>query len=97
MRFLSKQDHVMARTASELKAVRQAETDRFFRIAPNYCHACQRASKTISPAFLRDWREIRSEAVEREEVRKLIQQAVEELPDIYRQVSLLRCRGTQYQ
>jgi DNA-directed RNA polymerase specialized sigma24 family protein len=82
MRFLSKQDHVMARTASELKAVRQAEMDRFFR---------------ISPAFLRDWRAIPSEAVEREEVRKLIQQAVEELPDIYRQVSLLRCRGTQYQ
>jgi hypothetical protein len=44
MRFLSKQDHVMARTASELKAVRQAEMDRFFRIAPNYCHARQRAS-----------------------------------------------------
>jgi RNA polymerase sigma-70 factor (ECF subfamily) len=47
-------------------------------------------NKTISPAFLRDWREIPSEAVEREEVRKLIQQAVEELPDIYRQVFLLR-------
>jgi RNA polymerase sigma factor (sigma-70 family) len=46
--------------------------------------------KTISPALLRDWREIPSEAVEREDVRKLIQQAVEELPDIYRQVFLLR-------
>ncbi len=45
--------------------------------------------KSISPALLRDWREIPSEAVEREEVRNLIQQAVE-LPDIYRQVFLLR-------
>lgn len=46
--------------------------------------------KTISPALLRDWREIPSEAVEREEVRNLIQQAVAQLPDIYRQVFLLR-------
>lgn len=46
-------------------------------------------NKTISPAFLRDWREIPSEGVEREEVRKLVQQAVGELPDIYRQVFLL--------
>lgn len=46
--------------------------------------------KTVSPALLRDWREIPSEAVEREEVRKMIQQAVEKLPDIYRQVFLLR-------
>lgn len=45
---------------------------------------------TISPALLRDWREIPSEAVERKEVRDLIQQAVEQLPDIYRQVFLLR-------
>ena len=44
----------------------------------------------ISPALLRDWREIPSEAVEREEVRNLIQQAVERLPDIYQQVFLLR-------
>ena len=46
--------------------------------------------KSISPAFLRDWREIPSEAVEREEVRNLIQLAVEQLPDIYRQVFLMR-------
>jgi RNA polymerase sigma-70 factor (ECF subfamily) len=46
--------------------------------------------KAISPALLRDWREIPSEVVEREEVRKLIQQAVETLPDIYREVFLLR-------
>jgi len=46
--------------------------------------------KGISPALLRDWREIPSEAVERDEVRVLIQRAVEQLPDIYRQVFLLR-------
>ena len=46
--------------------------------------------KSISPAFLRDWREIPSEAVERREVRNLIQLAVEQLPDIYREVFLLR-------
>jgi RNA polymerase sigma-70 factor (ECF subfamily) len=46
--------------------------------------------KGTSPALLRDWREIPSEAVEREEVRVLIQRAVEQLPEIYRQVFLLR-------
>jgi RNA polymerase sigma-70 factor (ECF subfamily) len=46
--------------------------------------------KGISPALLRDWREIPSEAVERDEVRVLIQRAVEQLPDIYRQVFLMR-------
>lgn len=44
----------------------------------------------VSPALLRDWREIPSEAVEREEVRTLIRKAVETLPEIYRQVFLLR-------
>ena len=44
----------------------------------------------MSPALLCDWREIPSETVEREEVRQLIQQAVENLPDIYREVFLLR-------
>jgi len=45
---------------------------------------------TVSPALLRDWREIPSEAVGREEVRALIKNAVETLPEIYRQVFLLR-------
>jgi RNA polymerase sigma-70 factor, ECF subfamily len=44
----------------------------------------------LSPALLRDWREIPSEAIERDEVRKWIQQAVDQLPDIYREVFLLR-------
>ena len=43
-------------------------------------------SQGITPALLRDWREIPLEALERREVRSLIQAAVEELPDIYRQV-----------
>ena len=46
--------------------------------------------KSIAPALLRDWREIPSETVERAEIRKLIQQAVDTLPDIYRQIFLLR-------
>ena len=46
--------------------------------------------RSLSPALLRDWREIPSEAIERDEVRKLIQQAVDQLPDIYREVFLLR-------
>jgi RNA polymerase sigma-70 factor, ECF subfamily len=45
---------------------------------------------TISPAPLRDWREIPSETLEREEIRKLIKIAIEGLPEIYREVFLLR-------
>jgi RNA polymerase sigma-70 factor (ECF subfamily) len=44
----------------------------------------------VSPALLRDWREIPSEAVERGEVRLLLQEAVTGLPDIYRRVFVLR-------
>jgi RNA polymerase sigma-70 factor (ECF subfamily) len=44
----------------------------------------------VSPALLRDWREIPSEALERQEVRMLLQNAIGSLPDIYRQVFLLR-------
>lgn len=45
---------------------------------------------SVSPALLRDWREIPSDSVERAEVRRLIQKAVETLPEIYKQVFLLR-------
>lgn len=44
----------------------------------------------VSPAILRDWREIPSEALERKEIRQLLQSAIGELPDIYREVFLLR-------
>jgi len=45
---------------------------------------------TVSPALLRDWRELPSSVVEREEARRLIQGAVDRLPLMYRQVFLLR-------
>jgi RNA polymerase sigma-70 factor (ECF subfamily) len=44
----------------------------------------------VSPALLRDWREIPSEAVERLEVRVLLQEAISDLPPIYREIFLLR-------
>lgn len=44
----------------------------------------------ISPALLRDWREFPSEALERMELRRLLQQAVAALPVIYREVLVLR-------
>jgi RNA polymerase sigma-70 factor, ECF subfamily len=44
----------------------------------------------VSPALLRDWREIPSEVLERQEFRLLLQQAVTDLPLIYREIFLLR-------
>jgi RNA polymerase sigma-70 factor, ECF subfamily len=44
----------------------------------------------VSPALLRDWREIPSEALERKEIRLVLQQAINDLPVIYREVFLLR-------
>ena len=44
----------------------------------------------VSPALLRDWREIPSEALERNEVRTLISQAVSELPESFRTVFVMR-------
>ena len=46
--------------------------------------------QNVSPALLRDWREIPSEVLERGEIRQLLQEAIEQLPDIYRRVFLLR-------
>jgi RNA polymerase sigma-70 factor, ECF subfamily len=43
-----------------------------------------------SPAILRDWREVPSEALERKEVRQILQQAITNLPTIYREVFVLR-------
>jgi RNA polymerase sigma-70 factor (ECF subfamily) len=43
-----------------------------------------------SPALLRDWREIPSEALERQEVRLFLQRAITDLPLIYREIFLLR-------
>jgi RNA polymerase sigma-70 factor (ECF subfamily) len=44
----------------------------------------------FTPALLRDWREIPSDVLERNEVRHLLQQAITELPLIYREIFVLR-------
>jgi RNA polymerase sigma-70 factor (ECF subfamily) len=44
----------------------------------------------ISPALLRDWREVPLQALERKEIRFLLQKAIAGLPLIYREVFLLR-------
>jgi RNA polymerase sigma-70 factor (ECF subfamily) len=44
----------------------------------------------VSPALLRDWREIPSEVLERAEVRRLLRDAIEALPPIYREIFTLR-------
>ena len=44
----------------------------------------------VPPAFFRDWREIPSDVLERNEIRLLLQQAIASLPVIYREVLLLR-------
>jgi len=44
----------------------------------------------VSPALLRDWKEIPSEVLERQEVRVMLQHAVTDLPLIYREIFLLR-------
>jgi RNA polymerase sigma-70 factor, ECF subfamily len=46
--------------------------------------------EAASPALLRDWKEIPSEALERKEIRFLLQKAVTALPGIYREVFQLR-------
>jgi len=48
------------------------------------------AERSVSPALLRDWREIPSEALERQEVRSILRKAIEELPEMYREVVVLR-------
>jgi len=44
----------------------------------------------VSPALLRDWREIPSESLERREMRQVLQEAIGALPPIYREIFLLR-------
>jgi RNA polymerase sigma-70 factor, ECF subfamily len=44
----------------------------------------------ISPALLRDWREVPSEVLERAEVRLILRKAIVALSEIYREVFLLR-------
>jgi RNA polymerase sigma-70 factor, ECF subfamily len=44
----------------------------------------------VSPALLQDWREIPSEALERKEVRTLLQEAIGHLSPTYREVLVMR-------
>lgn len=44
----------------------------------------------FTPALLRDWREIPLQTLERLEVRRMLQQAISTLPQIYREVLMLR-------
>jgi len=44
----------------------------------------------VVPALIRDWREVPLEALERKELREMLQGAVASLPAIYREVLLLR-------
>ena len=45
---------------------------------------------SVSPAILRDWRELPSEALERKEIREMLQEAIDSLSPIYREVIFLR-------
>jgi RNA polymerase sigma-70 factor (ECF subfamily) len=44
----------------------------------------------VSPALLRDWREVPSETLERKEIREMLRAAIKSLSPIYREVVLLR-------
>ncbi|MDE1161969.1 MAG: sigma-70 family RNA polymerase sigma factor [Acidobacteriaceae bacterium] len=44
----------------------------------------------VAPELLRDWKEIPSQALERQEIRLLLQEAISALPVIYREVFVLR-------
>jgi RNA polymerase sigma-70 factor (ECF subfamily) len=42
------------------------------------------------PAVISDWREVPLQALERKEIREMLQKAISQLPEIYREVLLLR-------
>jgi len=44
----------------------------------------------FTPSVISDWREVPLEALERKELRELLQKAIASLPEIYREVLLLR-------
>jgi len=47
-------------------------------------------SGDFTPAVISDWREVPPEALERKELREMLQKAIQELPDFYREVLVLR-------
>lgn len=44
----------------------------------------------FTPAVIADWREVATETLERKEIREMIRRAIRELPNIYREVFVLR-------
>jgi RNA polymerase sigma-70 factor (ECF subfamily) len=44
----------------------------------------------FTPAVISDWREVPLEALERKELREILQSAIQGLPEIYREVLVLR-------
>jgi RNA polymerase sigma-70 factor (ECF subfamily) len=48
------------------------------------------ADEEFTPAVIADWREVPLESLERKEVREMIREAIEMLPEIYREVFVLR-------
>ena len=44
----------------------------------------------VAPALITDWREVPVEALERKELRELLQKAIASLPELYREVLVLR-------
>lgn len=45
---------------------------------------------SVIPAVISDWREVPLEALERQELRQMLQEAIAQLPEIYREVLALR-------
>ena len=53
-------------------------------------HVPDAESEDFTPAVISDWREVPSDALERKELRQLLQCAIQGLPTIYREVLVLR-------
>src|SRR5579883_2569404 len=60
------------------------------RVAMDSLDEKREENSEYTPAALTDWREVPLEALERQEIRALVQQAVAELPETFRQVVILR-------
>ena len=66
--------------------LRHARTIKFETIGD----ATEEIDGHFTPAVISDWREIPLEALERKELRELLQQAIASLPELYREVLILR-------
>jgi RNA polymerase sigma-70 factor (ECF subfamily) len=54
------------------------------------CAADEEEDGQLTPAIITDWREVPLEALERKELRELLQKAIASLPELYREVLVLR-------